>query len=236
MRKPLVCLVATFCVCCSAWAGLVIVENGRPRAVIVTAQQPSESAARAAKELQHFIELMSGARIPVTTDADMRLGGPVKIMVGRSRWLTTPGWLARLSPRALGPLPSGHDRDASREGFIIKTRRNAIVLVGNEDAIYRGTEYAVYEFLERLGCRWYFPGEFGQVIPRMRTIEVPDMDVTAKPSYAVRNIWMSGWAEGTPDYEEWLIRNKGTLRNAFAFPGDWYGMMLVVTIQNLRPR
>ena len=56
---------------------------------------------------------------------------------------------------------------------------------------------AVYDLLERLGCRWYFPGDFGQVVPKAATIELPTLDVTGRPSFVVRNIWCSGWADVT---------------------------------------
>jgi len=194
----------------SAAAGPLIVEDGVARATIVTAEQPSESASRAAAELQHFVRLMSGAELPVVT-ADAAEGlpeGRARLLVGRSRLLKGVA------------VPSGEDRLHTREGFVLKTDGRDVILAGNEDAGYRGTEYAVYELLERLGCRWYFPGEFGQVVPVMRTIRVPDLDLREKPAFVVRNIWMSGWAAGVEGYETWLIRNKGTSAEAFAFAGD----------------
>lgn len=200
----------------SACAALRIVEDGKPRAVIVTAEKPSESAGRAAVELQHFVELMSGAKLPIQTDAAPLADGTPLLLVGRSK----------LADGVV--LPSGQDRDFSREALVLKSRGNSLILAGNEEGEYRGTEYAVYELLDRLGCRWYFPGEFGQVIPTLKTIDVPDLDMMQRPSFAVRNIWTSGWADVTGDMDQWLVRNKGTLRGAFAFPGDG-------TIQQLAP-
>ena len=207
MKRYLV-LLAVLLVQTGAITAPVIVQDGEPRAVIVTADAPSESAMRAARELQHFLELMSGAKLPILTESAERPEGHVKLFVGRSREVKGVD------------IPSGHDRDATREGFVLKTQGQTVILAGNEEAMYRGTEYAVYELLERLGCRWYFPGEFGQVVPRLETIRVPDLDVAEQPSFVVRNVWMSGWAASTPDYDTWLVRNKGTLRGAFAFPGD----------------
>ncbi len=193
-----------------ARADLKIVENGQPLAAIITSQKPSESATRAASELQHFIEMMSGAKLPIETDATAPAKNRALLLVGRSK--LTDG----------ADIPSGADADFTREGFVLKTRGDKIVLAGNEDKGYRGTEYAVYELLERLGCRWYFPGDFGQVVPKQKTIIVPNLDVKQKPSFAVRNIWTSGWADVTGDMDAWLVRNKGTLRDdsGFAFPGD----------------
>lgn len=200
-----------------ACAALTLVKDGRPQAVIVTAAQPSASAKRAAAELQHFIERMSGAKLPIQTDATVQPPGGALLLVGRST--LTQGV----------PIPSGDDPEHTREGFVLKTRGNSLILAGNEEGDYRGTEYAVYELLERLGCRWYFPGAFGEVIPQMPTITVPDLNGTQTPSFVVRNIWTSGWADITGELDQFLLRNKGTVRDGkFAFPGDG-------TIQKLAP-
>ncbi len=192
---------------------LVIVDDGKPRAVIVTAAQPSASATRAADELRHFIALMSGAELPLyagAEDVPRRERGRPRLLVGHSD-----------AVRQLGVAPpAGQDLDATREGFLLRTIGSDVVIAGNEEAFYRGTEYAVYELLERLGCRWYFPGEFGQVVPRQGTISIPDLDLQQAPSFVVRNIWMSGWADETGDHGDWLIRNKGTMALPFAFAGD----------------
>jgi len=199
-----------------ACAGLVIVKDGQPQAVIVTAEKPSATAQHAAEELQHFLELMSGAKTPLQTDAAALPDGQIALLVGRSKF--TAGM----------DLPAGENLDRDREGFVLKTQGNRIVLAGNEDGNYHGTEYAVYDFLERLGCRWFYPGEYGQVVPKRKTIDVAPIDVAETPSFIVRNVWTSGWATGTDDYTTWLLRNKGTSQNQFAFPGDG-------TIGNLAP-
>jgi len=191
-----------------ALAGPVIVKDGKPAAVIVTAAKPSESAARAAAELQKFVALMSGATLSIQTDATVQPAAQPLLLVGKS--LLVKGV----------EIPSGNDRNFSREGFVIKTAGNQVILAGNEVGDYRGTEYAVYRLLDRLGCRWYYPGNFGQVIPKMATITLPDLNLSEKPSFPVRGIWMSGWADNTGEMEPWLIRNLGTSRVGFAFPGD----------------
>lgn len=202
-------LLLMLCLLCAACAfATVIVRDGRPQAVIVIAEKPSPTAKHAAEELQHFIELMSGAKLPIQTDADPLPGAQVSLLVGRSRY--TAGV----------DVPAGESRDRDREGFIIKTLGDRIILAGNEDGNYHGTEYAVYAFLERLGCRWYYPGAFGQVVPKRATIDVPTLNVAETPSFIVRSPWTSGWAAPTPDYRDWLLRNKGNPDQLFANPGD----------------
>jgi len=213
--------LSTLVLAVAARADITIVKDGRPQAVIITAEKPTSSAQRAAEELQHFVHLMSGANLAIQTEAAPFPPNAAQLLVGRSKFT------------AKEKIPSGTDRNFSHEGFIVKSRRNALVLAGNEDSdvngSYHGTEYAVYELLERLGCRWYFPGEFGQVVPKLQTVTIPDIDITQRPSFAVRNIWISGQGDVGGHMAPWLMRNKGTpARTGFAFPGDG-------TIQYLAP-
>ncbi|OHB53030.1 MAG: hypothetical protein A2Y07_06425 [Planctomycetes bacterium GWF2_50_10] len=66
------------------------------------------------------------------------------------------------------------------------------MLAGNETEPYHGTYFAVYDFLEELGCRWYFPGEFGEVLPNLLTLEIKHCRRVVHPEFRVRNIWYSG--------------------------------------------
>ncbi len=200
----IICLI----ICTGAFAGPVLVRDGAPKAVIVTATAPSESARRAAKELQRVIEQMSGASLPIIDESAKIPAGQTRVWVGRSSLVSDTD------------IPSGEDRDFSKEGFLIRTGADHVLLAGNEAGFYRGVEYAVYELLERLGCRWFFPGQFGEVIPKLPNITLPDIDTLQKPDFVVRNIWTSGWTDAYPGFGEWLIRNKGTDRSAFAFPAD----------------
>ena len=192
---------------------IVIVDDGKPHAFILTATDTTHSASLAATELQHFIQLMSGAELPIYVGEDAvpesQRNRP-RLLVGRSPAVKDLGVT----------LPSGHDLEATREGFVLRTIGKDVVIAGNEDAHYRGTEYAVYELLEQLGCRWFFPGEFGQVIPQQKTISIPQLDIQQTPSFVVRNIWTAGWADERVDHAPWLARNKGSTSDPFAFAGD----------------
>jgi hypothetical protein len=192
---------------------IVIVDDGKPRAFILTAVDTTHSASLAAAELQHFIQLMSGAQLPIYVGKDAvpeNQRDRPRLLVGRSQAVQELGVT----------LPSGHDLEATREGFVLHTIGEEVVIAGNEDAGYRGTEYAVYELLEQLGCRWFFPGEFGQVIPQQKTISIPQLDIQQTPSFVVRNIWTAGWADERVEHAPWLARNKGSSSRPFAFAGD----------------
>src|SRR5437868_13482723 len=88
----------------------VLAEEGQPKATIVTAAKPSENAAAAARELQHYVRKMSGAELPIATD-EQEITGPA-ILVGASRFTE----IADLK------IPSGLTPQLQEEGFLIRCR------------------------------------------------------------------------------------------------------------------
>ena len=67
--------------------------------------------------------------------------------------------------------------------------------------------YAVYEYLESLGVRWYSPDY--TVIPKKKDVALPDKSVTYKPQFWYRDQW---WDNGTTP--EWLARMRVNGSNA----------------------
>ena len=170
-----------------AGADLLLVDRGEPRSVIVTADAPSPSARKAAGVLQEYIEKISGARLRVTTESAST--APGRVLVGHTA-----------AARKLNvEIPSGFTTKLNEEGFVIRTVGQDLILAGNEDWRYRGTEIAVNKFLESLGCRWYFAGDYGEVVPTLRRIRVRPVDRTERPSFRLRNIWYSGWMTCTEE-------------------------------------
>jgi hypothetical protein len=50
-----------------------------------------------------------------------------------------------------------------------------------------GTLFGVSAFLEHyLGCRWFWPGETGIVVPKRRTLRVGRIDEVSRPDFAIR--------------------------------------------------
>lgn len=174
---------------------VVIAHGGKPRAVIVLAANPTRSAQIAAAELNHYVEKMTGLRLPVTTDEAWPTSG-YKILVGCSA-LT----------RALGLSQA----DFQEQEYLVRTYGNMLVLMGSDEPEYGiidyqgeglwpgatvfydwcqrpqrskkiGTVYAVDDFLERFcGVRWYMPGELGEVCPKKETLVVGGLDLRRRP-------------------------------------------------------
>ena len=159
---------------------MTVTENGKACATIVISADAPYKNQLAAKELKHFLDRISGADFVIKTD-DQKVTGP-KILVGPSRY----------TAKMKLDIPSGQSYDEIKEGFIIKTVGKDLVLAGNDDGwqlssgrggrknkmkgpdpkrpynlafgtAYKGTLFAVYAFLEKLGCRWYMPGSGGKI-------------------------------------------------------------------------
>lgn len=77
-------------------------------------------------------------------------------------------------------------------GGMYKNRRRMPPELAREDGEFfwafdeRGSYNAVCGFLRRLGVRWYLPGKLGEVIPKMDSISLPDVDETVHPDFDVR--------------------------------------------------
>lgn len=75
-----------------------------------------------------------------------------------------------------------------KQGFRVVVAKSGVGLMGQSD---EATSYAIYEVLDRLGCRWFMPSEMGESVPLSKTIKLNMGDVTSAPATACRNVWYS---------------------------------------------
>jgi len=61
--------------------------------------------------------------------------------------------------------------------------------VGIQGGTLEGVSYAVYEVLDHLGCRWFLPGELGEVVPSLKSVSLPVMDLQASADTGSRGVW-----------------------------------------------
>ncbi|MBM4048682.1 MAG: DUF4838 domain-containing protein, partial [Planctomycetes bacterium] len=71
---------------------------------------------------------------------------------------------------------------------MLSVHRRHSPALGIWEADERGSLNAVYEFLRSLGVRWYYPGELGEIVPRMASIALPQLDKVFRPDFAVRHM------------------------------------------------
>ena len=185
---------------------MTVVRDGKASATIIMSPDANDVVQEAVQDLQMYIEKISGAKLPVADSAESATGN--LILVGRT-------------PAVEKLIPDLDAHDLGHDGYIIRSLPGKLVLTGKSDGRIHeilgplgrtdcGTPNAVYSFLESLGCRWYMPGDDGQVVPRKATIDLPPLDVASKPDVAGR--WIGDHVGRTmgpafhAQYARWLAR------------------------------
>jgi hypothetical protein len=206
---------------------LTLVDNGMPKATIVVMKEavaaPVEPVAAnvgavvplptkiasAAHDVQDYVQKMSGAKLPIVGD-DRKPQGTL-ILVGRSA----------LTKDLDAKIPSGLTPQGDEEGFVVLAKGDRLLLAGNDAAPYHGTEYAVAHFLHRQGVRWYMPGEFGEVVPRCRSVFAAEGELRGKPAFKLRNWGGAASPQSLVLEYHWKLRNGlNPTVNLIAMPGD----------------
>jgi hypothetical protein len=218
---------------------LLLAENGEAKGEIVVFEQRNLVTMFAAKELQYFLKLATGADFPIAKTCS---GKGVSFVLGDGEWPRTWGIDIKNMPR---------------DSFIIRngngTPDNVILIAGRDDvyadaekaltrgvwAQYyeRGTVFGVYEFLERfIGVRFYFPGEMGTVVPKISTLSVPSMDVYDAPDFFCRRYSTYGdpqWPyEGSEkDVSRWQDLNQLRMRNQTNYIPNCHGLSRMTLLE-----
>ncbi|MBQ7694084.1 MAG: DUF4838 domain-containing protein [Lentisphaeria bacterium] len=101
----------------------------------------------------------------------------------------------------VGSVDKSETGKLDRDGFIIRSQGNTILIAGHDEggdpakyarAHAKGTLFGVYDFLERFaGVRFYFPGEFGVVVPSARKIEIPEVNIVDRPDMQFRSLYLN---------------------------------------------
>ncbi len=139
---------------------------------IVLPSRPDPIETFAAEELQRYLAEMTGQTLPVAREDD---GGE-----GPALFVGATG-----AGQAVAPDPR-HPQD---DAYAIRTDGENVVLAGCRP---RATLFAVYDLLERLGCRWFAPGfrfykGMNERVPRTGSavLDAP-LDVRAEPALFLR--------------------------------------------------
>ena len=93
-------------------------------------------------------------------------------------------------------------------GSVYSTWREHSKEMGIWEKDERGSLNAVYAFLRDLGIRWYLPGELGEIVPKKNSIEIPLVDKTVRPDFAIRyfDIYFRHFANTSRDQTLWQLR------------------------------
>ena len=144
----------------------------------------------AADDLTNHLAMIFGRQVPIVTDPGE---GKVQIVVGDSQWTRDAGLDVSALPR---------------DGFYLCAQGSRVYIAGRDDSesklgneirrgLYlrkeRATAFGVCEFLERYaGVRFYFPDDYGTIVPSAQFLRVPDTNETVQPQFTIRNCYISG--------------------------------------------
>jgi hypothetical protein len=150
-----------------------LVTSGQPSATIVTAPASGEIEKFAAEEIATFVQRISEAELPVVQEHGSEA---FPIYIGAA---------------ARAKLPDFDWVTLGEEGFLLRCDANGAYVAGNQEL---GTLYGVYTLLERLGVRFYMPGEFGEVVPSRSDLRLGTMEESQVPAFRYRWIDRGAWA------------------------------------------
>jgi len=123
----------------------------------------------AVKDLSKYLSRMAGSDVPLVPAPGP--DGALKIFIGE------------LAEERFGPVGA---HSLGRQGFRYVVGRSGVGLYGESDL---ANGYAIYELLDRLGCRWFMPGELGEEIPHSSRLALMVSDEQLVPATLYRGLW-----------------------------------------------
>lgn len=157
--------------------------------VIVRPNTPTAAETTAVEQFQSYFYQVAGVALPVYSESGAPSGH--RIYIGRSAHVG-------------GLLSASQWDDLGKDGFIVRTDGDDVVLAGGGD---RGTLYAVFDFLEKqLGCRWWTPTE--KTIPTTSIVQIPNLNITETPAFSYRSHYTSSVID-SPEFAT-IMRENGT--------------------------
>jgi len=171
-----------------------LAADGRALLPVVVGSAAGEAVKKAAADLADYLGRISGAKFDVAA-GDGRQG----LAVGLPQDFPQLSTGVKFQPQD----PFG------QEEYLLRTHKDGGWLLGATEA---AVEYAVWDFLYRLGYRQFFPGKNWEVVPRRPDL-VAAMDTLQRPSYCSRNL--RSWTLSKPGeggdgdaYAAWMKRNR----------------------------
>ena len=188
---------------------LTMVKDGKVNFEIVVPPDAAPSAKFAGREAAALLGKASGAKLKVLNSPS---GKCPAIILGSRKYA------AKL----------GVDIDQlDRDGFVIKTFPQGVLIIGRDDPekterellADHATLFGTYDFLERFaGMRFYLPGDYGTVIPKMKNWALPRIDIYERPDFFQRSY--SDW-QGDPGIFKGVwhlnkLRHRHKTRNTYS--------------------
>ena len=164
-----------------------LVRSGNAVSAIIIPEKATRSARFAAAELQFHIKKITGAEIPIASK--LPDGVTTGIYIGETQETRKAGYL---------------NNSFKEQEYLVEVKGNKIFLTGHENPEDTGAfdyadlktfphqwrpmgcTYAVYDFLEKLGVRWYLMTDIGIVFDPAKDLKVSDFRIRRVPSMETR--------------------------------------------------
>lgn len=166
----------------------------------------------AAEELQKYVHIMSGELLRRGLKPKQ---GFVNIYLGKTPWLNE-----------IADAVEGTD-SLKDDGYIVDVTDKCIRITGNED---RSVLYGTYHMLKSVGCRWLFPGDKGEFIPKISNVCFSKCHVIENPSYTVRSLTddtvyepIDAFLKETAEKFDWACKNRINCYSMGGFPDIRWG-------------
>lgn len=206
------CLMAQ---CCLGWeraatsaetkpappVSVKLAAQGEALLPVIIPAKPTERVRRIAGTLAEYLGRITGGKFALEAGE-----GTSGIVVGRAEDFP-----------ALD-LSSGFDlTDAlHREDYRLSSHAKGVRIIGASEV---AVEYAVWDFLYRLGYRQFFPGPDWEIVPASADLAIA-VDAREHPSYVSRDIGygLGSWPDRMRFYADWCMRNRTAVPLAGATP------------------
>lgn len=163
---------------------LDIVSNGTSKYQIVIPEMPDVVEVQAAKVLQDYIHRISGYSMPIVDRSNYE--GRHGISIGK---------IDRFGNEY-------SNLKVSKDGFIIKTKNNELILAGGNG---KGVLYAAYTFLDKyLGCRKFSIDV--TYVPKRNTISIGQINDIENPAFDFRETYYNEVWDA--EYMDWHKLNS----------------------------
>jgi len=165
-------------------------KNGTALQKIIISAKATERTREAANTLADYLGRITGAEFTAETG-----DGTSGIAVGVASNFPALNLQKMFAPAE--PL--------RREELLLRSHDKGVLLIG---ATELAVEDAVWELLNRLGYRQFFPGETWEVVPSIPSLSIA-IDQMIKPDFHTRLIWYGHglWGYNVKPYADWKVRN-----------------------------
>jgi len=208
------CLLLLVCLapCASRAAEFYLTRDGKAAVDIIYQDDPSNYPIPPAQQKQRFADSLadfvrvihdiSGADVKVYRASEAK-DHPLAhtIQIGPTPAAAQAGLVDKVSAMKPHSLLVHSDAD-----------RQVLYLLGST---LEGTGHAMYELLESLGCRWFYPGPEGEELPSLPSITLQTFETVRAPEFEYRDMQLtntSQFARGDvverKAYADWMRRNK----------------------------